>query len=64
MDPRVLVCAQRGRGHILQQNRAVLFVWLLYSFQGPCVPTTVEATFCSKTGPFFSCGCFKLGSES
>ena len=22
-------CAQRGRGHILQQNRAVLFVWLL-----------------------------------
>ena len=59
MDPRVLVCAQRGQGHILQQtgpffscgprcskasrslyakggrshilqqNRAVLFVWLL-----------------------------------
>ena len=29
MDPRVLVCAQRGRGHILQQNRAVLFVCLL-----------------------------------
>ena len=28
-DPRVLVCAQRGRGHILQQNREVLFVWLL-----------------------------------
>ena len=25
MDPRVLVCAQRGRGHILQQNRAVSF---------------------------------------
>ena len=26
-DPRVLVCAQRGRGHILQQNSAVPFVW-------------------------------------
>ena len=24
MGPGVLVCAQRGRGHILQQNRAVL----------------------------------------
>ena len=24
MDPRVLVCAQRGPGHVLQQNKAVL----------------------------------------
>ena len=24
-------CVPKGRGHILQQNRAVLFVWLLYS---------------------------------
>ena len=25
----VSMCAHGGRGHILQQNRAVLFVWLL-----------------------------------
>ena len=25
-----------------------------------CVPKAVEATFCSKTGPFFSCGSNKL----
>ena len=31
---------------------------------GPCMPKAAEATFCSKTGPFFSCGCSKLGSES
>ena len=29
MDPRVLVCAQRDPGHILQQNNAVLCVRLL-----------------------------------
>ena len=53
----MLACAQRGRGHILQQNRAVLFVCLLKTIRCPCVPKAVKATFCSKTGPFFSCGC-------
>ena len=79
MDPRVLVCAQRGRGHILQRNSAVLCVsahievprflcslspvncqllsrvkkWIL---ECCCLPTGVEATFCSKKAPFF-CVC-------
>ena len=30
MDPRVLVCAQKDRGHVLQQHSAVLFVWPHY----------------------------------
>ena len=60
MGPGVLVCAQRGRGHILRQNRAVLFVWLLQTIRCPCVPKAAQATFCSKTEPFFSCGCSKF----
>ena len=96
MGPGVLVCAQRGRGHILQQSRAVCgcskasrvpvcprlpkphsaakqgrsfrvaaLNWILslriekWTLECSCVPKGVGATFLSKTGPFFSCGCSK-----
>ena len=30
-----------------------------WTLECSCVPKGVGATFCSKTGPFFSCGCSK-----
>ena len=45
------LCAQGGPSHILQQNKAVLFVWLLHFSLGQ-VPI-------SRSPPFFSCGCSK-----
>ena len=30
-----------------------------WALECSCVPKGVGATFCSKTGPFFSCGCSK-----
>ena len=56
-------CSRTGpffRGRILQQNKDVPFVWLLYTIWGQCVPEAAQATFCSKTGPLFSCGCSRL----
>ena len=106
------LCAQGGQGHVLQQNRAVLFVLtpinsaptrfsrertrILGSENGPssarvcpkesrphsaakqrrsfrvppinhpqaCGPKAVKATFCSKTGPFFSCDSNKFCPNS
>ena len=58
MDPRVLVCAQRGWGHILQQNSAVLCLCVpALNHPGSLCAQGVGATFCSKTAPFFVCVC-------
>ena len=47
MNPRVLVCAQRGRGQVLQQNRAGLVCGHFNRGQVPM----------SRPASFFSCGC-------
>ena len=35
-----------------------------WALECSCVPKGVGATFCSKTGPFFSSGCFGASSRS
>ena len=60
MDPRVLVCAQRGQSRILQAKQRRSFRVPPINHPQACGPKAVKATFCSKTGPFFSCDSNKI----
>ena len=64
MDPRVLVCAQRGRGHILQQNRAVLFVWLLKASGVPVCPRRPKPHSAAKQSCSFRAAALNSASPS
>ena len=66
---RVPVCPRRPKPHSAAKQsrsfRVAALNWVVslkiekWTLECSCVPKGVGATFCSKTGPFFSCGCFK-----
>ena len=66
---RVLVCPRRPKPHSAANQgrsfRVAALSWVLslriekWTLECSCVPRGVAATFCSKTGPFLSCACFK-----
>ena len=71
---RVPVCPRRPKPHSAAKQgrsfRVAALNWVLslriekWTLECSCVPKGVGTTFCSKTGPFFSCGCSKLSCAS
>ena len=57
-------CVPKGRGHILQQNRAVLFVWLLKASGVPVCPRRPKPHSAAKQSRSFRAAALNSASPS